>query len=122
MRLLNLTDRSSKDLTKLLKAGLESKGADHRDYIVHVSYSKKNMIWGYAFYGRMITVYCNGKKINCNGKKFFRITLPKNKEINMKELAQTIEHEIDHTLGLRHGDMLKWWQLEPTWHTNLSLA
>ena len=30
-----------------------------------------------------------------------------------------LEHEIDHTLGLQHSEMVDLWTLKPVWHKDL---
>lgn len=136
MKIYNLTEWNTKDLTTLLKAGLKAKGVDHTKYAVAVTYSKAKRIknrddtWigsdglalhGYAYYQPMWAVKVEGKWLHLRNKSFVRMFVSKEK-FDLKRFAQIFEHEVDHTLGLRHKDMIDSDRLEPTWHTNLTLT
>lgn len=140
MRLINHTSWKNEELSKFFKAGLTAKGADHTDYIVCASPSRSRKgsdheetraegwigedgkaIHGYAYRSPMIYVRIEGKKVQCHCKRFIRMFLPEG-QFDLKKFAQVFEHEIDHTLGLRHRDMLKSKNLDPVWHEGFTLS
>lgn len=138
MKLINLTSWNSEDLSKLFRAGLRAKGVVHTDYVVAATYSRAKRdlesakkrgaeMWvgtdgkalhGYAYLCSMWSVYVEGRKHLLKGKRFIRIFLPDG-DFDLRKLAQIFEHEVDHTLGLQHKDMIDSNLLEPKWHDGL---
>lgn len=112
----NKTNWSTKDLRRFFLAGMKAKGIDTRREI-RVRYGNHG---GWAVIG--------GDHVNCYGITV-QITLPGPSAVAEKgdgaidylKLAQVLEHELDHTLGLNHKDMLDWWTLTPTWHKGLTI-
>jgi hypothetical protein len=69
-------------------------------------------------------VYGRGDHVGGRGSyhlPWIKLMIPSGPEINMRQLAQVTLHEIDHTLGLDHKDMVDWWEIEPTFHEGLSI-
>ena len=138
MKLINHTSWNSKDLSTLFKAGLKAKGVDHTQYVVAATPSKTcrdleeakrrgaerwvgadgKAIHGYAHLQRMWSVYIHGKKLLVKNKYFIRMFMPDG-DFDLRKFAQVFEHEVDHTLGLRHKDMVSSDLLQPTWHEAL---
>jgi hypothetical protein len=134
MRIINLTRWNTDNLTSLFRAGLKAKGCDPSQYMIAATPSEtkreKKTHWvgsdgkalhGYAFYNRMLRVSMLGKKYWPKGKYFIRMFLPDG-EFSLKKFAQIFEHEIDHTLGRHHREMVKSDLLNPTWHEGLTLS
>lgn len=141
MKLINHTTWKSEDLSNLFKEGLKAKGVDHKEYIVAASPSQAKRdieesrargaehwvgedgkaLHGYAYLSPMYSVSIYGKRVRCHGKRFIRMFLPEGK-FDMKKFAQIFEHEVDHTLGLRHKDMMDSDLLNPKWHEGFPLS
>lgn len=135
MRLLNSTSWASESLREFSLAGLRAKGCDPGEYVVAFTFSGKKVdrelarrhnaerwvgadglaIHGYAFSAPMWSVSVEGKKHVLRGKRFIRLFLPR-EQFDLRKLAQVFEHEVDHTLGLRHRDMAAIDDLDPRWH------
>ena len=141
MRLLNYTSWKRGDLSRFLKAGLKAKGADHSQYVIAVTPSAKRRdyedakrrgaerwvgkdgkaLHGYAYLQRMWSVWILGKKHYVRNKYFIRLFLP-NGEFDLVKCAQLLEHEIDHSFGLNHKDMMKSDDLKVEWCKGLTLT
>lgn len=140
MKLFNTTSWNSGDLTSLLKAGLKAKGVDHSKYavVVTLSHTKRDIedsvergaehwvgadgkaLHGYACLEPVWSIYLQGKRILLRNKSYIRMFLPDG-DFDLKKFAQIFEHEIDHTLGLKHRDMIDSDLLEPKWHEGFTL-
>lgn len=117
MKLVNKTHYRSDDLRKFFRAGLIALGAETTKNIT-VTYSKRSSdrIWGRASYGgpdrqgRNMTM-CLGKDAS---------------SWSLIRFAWVFEHEVYHTLGLRHSDMNEdthWCRGDvlPTWAEGLQI-
>ena len=141
MRLLNKTRWNSRELSSLCKTGLKEKGVDHREYYVALTYSRAKRdrgyarahgcedglgnddlaLHGYAYLQPMWWVYIEGRKVMLKGRKFIRMYVSK-EAFDLKRFAQIFEHEIGHTRGLVHKDMLPSRSLTPKWHEGFALT
>ncbi len=108
--LQNKTEWSTRDLRKFLIAGMQAKGVHHR--VVEVIHGRQNAHHGIAW------VNTDHLRLSLPGPS----AVKHGAKVDYLKLAQVFEHEIDHTLGLTHKDMLDWWLLRPTWHEGLTIA
>lgn len=117
MRILRLDNRtrwSSKDLRRFFEAGLKKLRCGPRT--VRIRYGIGRALHGWAYYDSRILQIC------LPGPTYVAACQGKRKEpLDYKELAQTFEHEIDHTKGLTHSQMPDWKKLKPTWHKGLRI-
>ena len=119
----NTTRYSTQDLRRFLLAGMRAKGVGHRE--VYIVYGKGSACNGWGTLGVEGNPHRHGitLQLSLPGPAFIRALRTAGKiPINYLQLAQVFEHEIDHTLGLRHSDMKDWWLLQPTWHEGLTIA
>lgn len=115
LNLVNKTAWSSRDLRQFLLAGMRAKGVEDRTVIV--TYGKWDAHNGLGWY-RYPQL-----QLSLPGPTAIARALAKGEEpIRYLELAQVLEHEIDHTLGLGHREMMDLWKLRPTWHQGLTIA
>jgi len=108
----NRTSYRTSDLRRFIVAGLLAKGADLNLH-VEVRHNRGTNCGGEAVVGR------DGRQ-----GRFLRLWLPRpgraeTTDDPLLDLARTLEHEIDHALGLTHRDMLPFRALRPTWHVGL---
>lgn len=107
----NKTHWSTRDLKRFFVAGLRALGA-RTDKTITVIYARKaENTSGYAYYPR--SWEAEGTRIT--------MRIPKG-EIPMLNFAQVFEHEVGHTLDLRHSEMADWWTLEPKWHEDIVIG
>ena len=122
LEVVNGTAYDTRDIRRFLSAGMRAKGVEWREVII--DYGKGSALSGWGVLGTEGD--CNRHGIT------IRLTLPSpafvaecradgTDPIGYKGLAQVFEHEIDHTLGLKHKDMVGYWTLEPTWHEGLTI-
>lgn len=100
MKLQNETELNSKPLRALLlenikKAGLQQKRT------VRVIYSHAP-VPRYSGRGRLFGTW-------------IRVSIPKGKEFDPVRFSQVVQHELDHNRGLRHRDMIHWWDINCEW-------
>jgi len=98
MKVINKTDYDTKSLSKFFRAGLKAMGAE-LDKTITVYYSKASAATLYELH-RGYALY---PEYEIQGTKIW-MGVPKEK-LDTAELARTFEHEVCHTLGLRHGEM-----------------
>lgn len=93
MFLINATNWQTRDLKKFLIRCLKYRGVVYQSYTVAF---RNHMLWCIGGYAQI-------------GKPCFTILLPAylDGEMDRRDLAQTIIHELDHTLGLEHIDMIE---------------
>ncbi len=124
LRIDNQTRWDTRDLRRFILAALRHKGAGDRH--VSIGYGKHGDVGGWGSYPDNRRE-ASDRRRGCREGATMRLTLPgpgwvaahERDPIDLRQLAQLLEHEIDHTLGLTHDDMLDWWTLEPTWHKDL---
>jgi len=115
MKVENKTRWDTRDLRKFFLAGLKALGAS-KDKTIIVKYNRstrargEEYVSGHAYYPSWYNR--EGDEIQLN--------IPR-EEFDLFSLAQVFEHEIGHTLGVRHKDMLPVDELTPTWHEGLIL-
>jgi hypothetical protein len=122
LKVVNRTTYDARDIRRFLSAGMRAKGVEWRE--VEIYYGKGSALHGWGVLGTEGD--CNRHGIT------IRLTLPPpafvaecradgRDPVDYRKLAQIFEHEIDHTLGLNHKNMIDWWTLEPTWHEGLTI-
>lgn len=112
LRIKNETDYLTIDLRRFFMAGLAAKGAS-TDKFIRVIYGRGAAHHGYAHLG----VQVGRQHIEAN---WIQISLPRDAaKLDLLKLAQVFEHEVDHNLGLQHGEMQDWWTLAPVWQEEL---
>lgn len=113
LRLENRTDWSSIDLRRFLSAGIRRLRCGRRT--VKIRYGRGRALTGWAYIGDPIL------QLTLPGPKWLRKRRKSLPAADLLELAQTFEHEIDHTKGKEHKDMPKWTSLRPKWHKGLPI-
>jgi len=138
MRVQNHTTYRTRDLSAFFRAGLKAAGASS-DKTIRVVYSRSSgmgpqlRIGGHASYsdggreGRQIQIALPNREevvvVGKNGQNRLVLgdqfaALPAD---YLLVLAQVFDHEVSHTLGLTHGEMVDWWKTSPTWHAGLQV-
>lgn len=121
---LNITNHGSyrtDDLRKLISAALRAEGmwAPNGWCQVEVEDCKGNNCHGLATIGipafKLMLPTLRGP--SDNRRKFFE-KLP---VYLVKQLAQVAVHEIGHTQGMRHDEMVDWWEFEVPWADGLKV-
>ena len=135
MRLINETSWADKDLKAICVAGLKHRCVRHSEYVVHVKSSnmyrdrdelaaKGEEFWidsnGIALHGKAFYSRIWWKKKNVHGKYFIEMWLPKQK-FSIDCFAMIFQHEIDHTLGLHHKDMMQDTLRDNSWAKGFSI-
>lgn len=116
MKLQNKSIWNTGDLRKFLAVCFEQVGVEHTGYIVEIVNRNNGKYWirGLASYTQKcvkLFLPISHEYSGSDGKTEYRdIT-----ELNLKELAQVTLHEIDHTRGLHHKDMIKYRDIECEW-------
>lgn len=101
--LVNTTHWNTRDLRKLIAAGLRANGMEPAGYPVGVEYRRRRGRHGYGWVGaRGFTLRLPGRTECLQRAQVFG-TAPDH--LDGKNLAHTINHEIAHNRGLRHRDM-----------------
>jgi len=104
----NETRYSTRDLRRFFTAGLRHLGAQEGRTIT-VVYHRRGWQWAGTH-----ASYWPGTHI--------KMTLPKiPAQLSLLDMARIFEHEVGHTLGLRHREMPSWSTLTPTWHEGLTI-
>lgn len=112
MKLENETEWDTRSIVDFVKRGLRAKGADVTRMRVRIYTTKRGRdVGGYAYFN----------------SHTFRIGLPKVAHAVdgrmppdlIRRFAQVLEHEVDHTFGLRHGQMMDSRDLEVPWSEGL---
>lgn len=115
MKLINRTDYDTGDLRAFILAGLRAMGADEDKTITVREWSHEGYHTGHASYPKVIRqswkVSPSGvgeKPVAIETRQGQTITLriPRDPaKLDLAEFALLIEHEVGHTLGLRHREM-----------------
>jgi len=92
LRVINETHWHTWDLRKFILAGLRERGCESRDFTATIKYARSRTL-------------INGEAEL--GSPFVTLWLPRGR-LNYLDLAQTLLHEIDHTLGLDHDVMISY--------------
>jgi len=115
LKIKNKTRYSTRDLRRFFTAGLRALGASELKTI-DVAYSRGARVHGRARYPSPDIWSSNSQGL------FIWMTLPARASfLKLLELAQVFEHEIGHTLGLRHREMQSWWTLGCPWAEGLTI-
>lgn len=111
LKIKNRTRYRADDLRAFFLAGLKSLGAGTDKTIVVIDARRRDGVHGRA---SLPAPY------ETEGR-WLRMSLPRLDKLDMRKIAQVFEHEVGHNFGDRHGEMQKWWTLEPKWHEGLML-
>lgn len=128
--LTNRTHYRTGDLKKLVRKAMEETGVwQDRPCTVLVDYARQTgqrTIDGASFYGQ--GRYPGGRpggEFGPHEHRWWRLALPPDLvELTPKQItaaAQIAQHEIDHTRGLTHADMVKWWKVPVPWSDGLEI-
>lgn len=110
------------DLMKLVTAGLKHEGVYDSDgslYFVNFYYGRRShgrngFVGGYGRHG--------GRSLDlCPPKHFDGKAVDEMPAATVKEVARVLVHEIGHNLGLGHGEMADWWEIEVPWVEGLRI-
>lgn len=114
MRIQNNTKYSTADLRKFFNAGLTHMGAD-RDKWISVFYSKSRHVHGRA---------CIGGSFGAG--TWIEMWLPRGPHpLDLTSVARVFEHEVAHSLGVRHEDMdvdVRVCRQSVMWHEGLTIG
>jgi len=105
MRLINETSYDSKWIKPFLQKIVKSEGLDHSEYVVHITnrrgrYSKLKGCAGYAYHRK---IWWDRYKIK--NKYYVKLKIP-TKLFDANSVFKVMVHELAHTRGLRHKDMI----------------
>ncbi len=110
MRLINKTNHNSKEMKEFLQKTLKHEGVKHSEYVIHLvnrrgGYFNLSGIRGYAYLSKI-----HWEKFKIKGKYYIKMKLPC--KLDFTHFYQVLAHEIAHTRGLRHSEMINYKQLE----------
>jgi len=125
MKLINETEWDSRDLRRVIMRCLYERGVNPKDYVIHVTKGRTK----YSGYTYLRKVYCN---VGRGGRYayYIRLRVPDVKRtvktetkssniaiecmrvFDVKEFSRVLLHEIDHTRGLRHDEMISYWDIK----------
>lgn len=108
----NRTNWNTDDLARFFKKACRVKRCKRR--VVHIRYGKGRALNGWGeLPGTHIQITLPGPEyVQRRGEK---------RAIDYLELAQTVEHELDHTLGKEHYEMPDLFSLRPKWQKGLKI-
>jgi len=101
--LANETGWDSDDLAAFIEAGIEGEGMEPRRYVRVIHYSGGGVY--YAGLGRY-----DGRAARLSVPSPVQV-----RSLDVKKSAQLLSHEFAHNRGLRHKDMMDWWDLDVSW-------
>ena len=116
LTIYNKTEWRKDDLRKLIYAGLKAEGPGDRPYRVYVEYTRQSRgCSGYA--------YLNSGDITMRlpRPEWIEVVDGKAPEKIVHNFARVLVHEIGHTMGLKHEDMVKSHTIETPWADGLQL-
>jgi len=111
LKIDNRTEYSTQDLRRFFLAGLTAGGAEGYRHVV-VVYSRTQH-HGRASIGG-----------NCGQGSWITMYAPAMGKLDLLKFAQVFDHEVAHTMGVRHKDMaedLLYCEHKPTWHEGLEI-
>lgn len=118
----NETHYRGDDLRRFIRAAMTEAGLDDGSpCIVYIDYAKQTGVrtaGGATFYG---SAWSPKRGV----VRRWRLSLPPKLEnlspAQIKMAAQIATHELDHTKGLSHRDMAKWWTMPVVWSEGLQV-
>jgi len=111
LKIINNTSTPTDELRKLTKLVMKHKGIDG-DVEVQFGKARKEYATGYAYYKEVWYVGSDRRNHLEGARKLVKIGLPTEWQADMIDVLQTMAHEFDHTLGLKHADMCDWWNID----------
>lgn len=112
LRVKNETDLCGRSLRQFILAGLRYRGADESK-VVRVVYARRgSRLLGLGQYGGGHW-YDQGRRIT--------LYVPREGAVDADRIARTLDHEIDHTFGLVHKDMISAHERDVSWAAGLEL-
>ena len=121
MRIRNETYYRTGDLRKLFKAGFEAEGVNSRGYYIRVCYARQAWATGYGFYNSKSLCVRLPSLETIKRRMALRVHKLQVVEVNVKRVAQVFVHEVGHTLGLRHREMVKSSSIEVSWSEGMEI-
>lgn len=115
MRIKNRTCWETKSLLRLLRKCFEKRGVDIKEYTIEIVTSRRNPcitgLGSYDFKWIQLGLPTRGRYLG-NGKWENPTELAGDRAVR---IAQVAMHEIDHTLGLHHKDMIPYTDIDAEW-------
>lgn len=116
MRLINKSRWDTGDLLKFLRECFKRAGSDIRDYTIEIGNTSSSGIRGLGSYTRCwlklrIPKQSKVSIIGLNGTAAIEFR----DAVNTVELAQVAIHEVGHTQGLHHRDMISYKEIDASW-------
>lgn len=115
LKITNTSSYRTDDLRKLITLALKEEGmwSPGGHYSVEVRDCKGNSCHGVGWYNTnqfllSLPTYCGP----AGQRQKYAQELP---DLRVAQLARVAIHEIGHTKGLHHEDMVNWWELEVPW-------
>jgi len=118
MKMINKTRWNTAALKRFVMAGLLAEGADHKKYLVTVKETHTKRTHGRAYYG--LVAHNDDLLFRAYGWHYaIELRLPRC-IVNWEQTAQVLIHEIGHTLGVHHCDMMGWWDIAVPWAADVA--
>jgi hypothetical protein len=126
MKISNKTRYQTRDLWRLFMAGLRALNAN-TNKTIEVVYARSDGHSGRAYVGqptdRYTLVNGNSVKVGRVETKWIKICLPRDPaKLVVKTVAQIFAHEVQHTQGYEHRDMVDCFQFPVRWAESLTIS
>jgi len=125
MRVINHTKYKTADLAAFFRAGLKAQvGAEWKSYIIEVFPRGRRRVSkagiGYRRIWMVLYTRADARDVEWLQRIDGRPHPPR--RVDIEQFARVFDHEIGHTLGLRHKDMTAWQDgPPPTWCAGLEI-
>lgn len=124
LTITNGTRWSGRDLRRMVRACMDHLGVAERK-VVAINYHKRRRrptcTDGRAVIGQYQGNADTGFHVVEGVRVWLELPRP-GTPIDVLELPQVIEHELMHTLGHHHNNMVPWWRLPVPWAAGLTVA